>query len=124
MRAREGHEAGLVPGHQQHRRDGQGSDAVLRCPLGYRRQAALGSLWLRVIYDPLARRRGVELVDVALHAIARTVAPHRSHLVVISRLRLQAAYADTEYRVRMAQVDPDVRFRGLGQRIRIRAILY
>src|SRR5208337_1179992 len=40
MCTRRGYEAGLVPGHQQHGRDGQGSDLVLRQPLGYRIRAA------------------------------------------------------------------------------------
>jgi hypothetical protein len=56
-----------------------------------------------------------ELFDRAFLAVADAIAPHRSRRVVIGRLRLQAVHACAEYRLRMAPVESDVRFRCLAQ---------
>src|SRR5262245_26035196 len=79
-------------------------------------------MW-RVMHDSLSGARCGEFADGALHPIALTIALHRSHLVVIGRLRLQSAHAHAENRLRMATVDPDLRFRRLAQVLGIRTVV-
>src|ERR1700756_2949698 len=65
-----------------------------------------------------------ELVDRTLHPVAHAVIPHRGHLVVIGRCRLQTHYAYTENRLSMTLVEPDVIFCRLAQIIGIGPIVY
>jgi hypothetical protein len=75
---------------------------------------------LRESDDALAGSGCGEIVDSALHAVARPIAPSRSHSIVISRLRLQTEHAYTENRLWMGPVEPDGRFRYLVQLLGIR----
>src|SRR6266481_3498342 len=81
-------------------------------------------LWLRVVIDYLAGRRCGELADGALHPIALTIGPHRAHLVVIGRLRLQIHHANPENRLWMGSVEPDVTSRRLAQILGIRPVAH
>jgi len=80
-------------------------------------------LW-RISCDSLARAGRGELVDRALHPIALTSALRRGHFVVIGRLWLQTGHAHAENRLRMAAVEPDLRFRRLAQVPGIRTVLH
>src|SRR5882757_1975069 len=81
-------------------------------------------LWLRVVIDYLAERRCGEVDDRALHPIALTIGPHRAHLVVVGRLRLQIHHAHPENRLWMGPVEPDVTFRRLAQILGIRPVVH
>src|SRR5260370_12320453 len=61
--------------------------------------------------------------DMDLLPVCDSIADNRSHRLVIGRLRLQAVRAHAECRLRMAPVDPDVRFRRLAQLRWVRAVI-
>src|SRR5947207_12460673 len=63
-------------------------------------------LWLTVSDDPLTGGRCGELADRALHPVALTITPLRSHSVVVGRLRPQIIHAHPENRLRMGSVEP------------------
>ncbi len=78
----------------------------------------------RGICDYLAGAGRGELLDRTLFPVALTVTPHRGHLVVVRRLRLDRPEAHAEDRVGMTPVQPDVRFCRLVQVFWIRAVMY
>jgi hypothetical protein len=67
---------------------------------------------------------GCELFYGADHSIARAARVGRVNLVVVSGLRLEVHNTYAENRVRMALIQPNVRFRGLAQVLGVRAIVH
>jgi hypothetical protein len=81
-------------------------------------------LFCQRAYDSYrAVRRCGELIDFALHGITPSVGPHRSHPIVISRLRLQADQPHPEDGFGVIAIQPDERFRRLVQITRISAVV-
>src|SRR6266852_5270794 len=74
--------------------------------------------------DYLARAGRGEVVNSALLPIALTIAPHRGHLVVVRRLRLDRAQAYTEDCIGMTPVQPDMRFCRLVQVFGVRTVVH
>jgi hypothetical protein len=63
------------------------------------------------------------VIDATLHAVIRSAATHRSHPIVISRIRLQTDQAYPEHRLRVVAVEPGMGFRHLAQIVGIGAIV-
>src|ERR1700719_2327242 len=83
----------------------------------------LRNRFLRVSDDSLAGAGRGEPTNGAFHAVTLPTPSHRSHPIVISRLRLQTEDAHAENRLWMGPVEPDVRFRRLAQVTGIRAVM-
>lgn len=75
---------------------------------------------LQTAFDPLRRREGIYRAD---HSVARGMRIGGVNLVVGS-LRRKAFHAHAEHRIGMDRVQPDVRFCGLAQILRILAVVY
>ena len=58
------------------------------------------------------------MLNRAFHAVALTIGLHRVDCVVVGRPRRKVTHADAENGIVMGRVQPDGRFRGLGQAVR------
>src|SRR5258707_1116299 len=65
-----------------------------------------------------------ELLDRALHPVGLAIALLRGNPVVVGRPWLEALHAHAEHRVWLALVQPDRRFRRLGQVLGIRPVVH
>src|SRR5882724_12668234 len=65
-----------------------------------------------------------EVLDGALHPVARPIGFHRVDCVVIGCPRLETVHAHAENGIGMARVQPDGRFRGLAELLGIRTIVH
>jgi hypothetical protein len=83
----------------------------------------LPSLRRRVSAGLLTRGGCGEVVDRALHPIALPTGPHRRHRVVVGGVRFQRLQANPENRLRVAAVEPDMRFRRLAQIVGVRPVV-
>lgn len=76
---------------------------------------------LQTAFDPLRRREGIYRAD---RAVARALRIGGVNLVVVGSLRRKAFHAHAEHRIGMGRVQPDVRFCGLAQILRILTVVY
>src|SRR5713101_5207188 len=65
-----------------------------------------------------------EMLNRALHPIARAIGPYRVHGVVVRRPRRKVLHAHAENGIGMAWVQPDWRLRGLAEVLGIRTVMH